>query len=379
MPACGQGAGSAMPYADHAASAPCLPAVAAAISLALQRGWGNPASRHHLPGRQALAALDLARQQVASLIGAHEDEVVFTSGATEACNLAIQGVAARSLASRPRLLAPVTEHEAVRQSLAACARAGAEVVELPVDGDGRVASWPVDGSCALVCCMLVNNETGVVQQVAAAAEAAHAAGALLFCDATQAPLRMRLAVRELGCDLLALSAHKLHGPPGAGCLWLRRGLALEPLLHGGGQERGLRSGTPNLPGIVGFGVAASLVDDAVRTRIATLGRDLEGRLRRAIPGLVVHGAGARRAPGISMVGVTGLRRGWLAQLATVAASPGSSCTSAQGKASRVLLAMGVTEEDAGNALRLSLGASSTAEEVAEIAGQVVAGARRLGT
>jgi cysteine desulfurase len=371
-----------MIYADYNATAPCLPEVVEAVRATLA-AQANPSSRHHAPGRAAAAALDLARSRVAALLGAEPDQVLFTSGATEACNLAILGVAERLLASRPRFTLGATEHPAVIEPHQRLRAAGAEVIELPVDRDGRLrpdALAPIDQRTALVSLMLVNNETGVIQDVAAAARVAHERGSLLLCDATQALGKLPVAVAALGADLVACSAHKLYGPQGAGALWVRRGLSLEPRVYGGGQERGMRSGTHNLPGLVGFGVAA---EHAVRelearaARLAALTRRLELALRAGLPGVVIQGAGAPRAPGTTFLTVPGLPRGLLAQLTAVAASGGSSCASGTGKASHVLRAMGVPEADAGNSVRISLGQPTTEDEVDAIAADLIAGARRL--
>jgi cysteine desulfurase len=370
-------------YADANATTPCLPEVIAAVAAALARP-GNPSARNHAPGRIALAALDTARAEVAALVAAASEEIVFTSGATEACNLAILGAGERLLAVRPRFVTVATEHHAVLEPHRRLAAAGADVRLIAVDGQGRVdrdaLSAAIDGRTALVSVMLVNNETGVVQDVAAIARQAHERGALVLCDATQAVPRMPVAVAALEVDFLALSAHKLYGPQGVGALWLRRGLAIEPQIHGGGQERGLRSGTHNLPGIAGFGVAsrAARTDLAERAaRAARLGARLEAGVRARIPGVVIQGSEAPRAPGTTMLTVPGLARGWLAQLTDVAASGGSSCASGTGKPSHVLAAMGVAESDAGNSIRISLGIDNSEDDVDRIVAALAGGAERL--
>jgi cysteine desulfurase len=380
LPVRGEEAMSGTVYADHNATSPCLPAVAAAVAAALAAGLGNPSSRHHEPGRRALAALDHARAQVAALLGARDDEVVFTAGATEACNLALLGAAHRLRTDRPLCCTWEAEHPAVLEPLRAAARAGSLLTELPVDGDGRYAPLPAVARPGLVAALLVNNETGVVQDLPAIAAAAHAAGALVFCDATQAPGRLPLEVAALGCDLLAISGHKFGGPPGCGALWLRRGLGLEPLLHGGGQERGLRPGTPPVALLAGLGLAAELARrdlDARRDHLGRLTARLESGLRAAIPGLVVQGAGAPRAPGTSCVTVPGLPRGWLGTLVRVAASSGSSCASGSGKPSHVLAAMGVPAADAANSIRLSFAPGTTVAEVDTCIAELARGAAGL--
>ena len=365
-----------MIYADHAATTPCLPSAAAAVAKALGAGLGNPGSRQHEPGRQALALLDDARAAVAELIHARSAEVILTSGATEALNLGILGVATRLLATRPRFVTWAAEHSAVLEPCQALTQAGAEVAVLGVDRQGRYAPCSADSRTALISVMLVNNETGVIQNVAALSAAAHAAGALVCCDATAAIGRMPVDVMTLGADLVACSGHKFYAPPGTGALWIRRGLAIDPLIHGGGQERGLRSGTPNVPSLAGLAVAARMAQIELAERSAHLTEMtamLEHRLSTALPGLVIHGAASVRAPGISMITLPGLRRGWLAQLVRVAASGGSACS----EGSHVLAAMGVPEAEATNALRLSLGIGTNSPDVEAIADEVISAARRL--
>lgn len=371
-----------MIYADYCATTPCLPAAAAAVTEALAAHLGNPSARHHPPGRAAQGLVDHARQQVAELLRVAPAEIIFTSGATEACNLAIMGVMASLLTTRPRICALAVEHPAVLAPLAHLRQLGAEVILLPVLSDGQVdlqaAGDAIDERTALVCAMLVNNETGVIHDVPALAALAHAQGALLLCDATQAPGRMPVDLPALGADLAAISGHKLYGPPGVGALWLRRGLSLAPLLFGGGQERGLRPGSLNVPGIAGFGVAAATAHQRAATRQAQLARQttrLEQQLHVALPGLIIHGR--QRAPGISSLTLPGLRASWLAQLTTVAASAGSACSSGTGEASHVLTALGVSPADARNSLRISMGELTTDDEVVQLGAALIRGAQRL--
>ena len=370
-------------YADYNATTPCLPAVIEAVRLQLAVA-GNPSSRSHAAGRQAADVLAKARSQVAELLCSEPERIIFTSGATEACNLAIFGVAERLLGSRRRFVHIATEHPAVLEPHRRLREAGCDVVSVPVDTQGRVQlealAQAVDGSTALVSAMAVNNETGVISDIPAIARLSHAQGALVLCDATQALGRLSLTSETWGPDFIACSAHKLYGPPGVGALWIRRGLSLEAQLLGGGQERGLRSGSHNLPGIVGFGVAASAAGRAAAQRhahLTALTSELETTLRAAMPQLVIHGGQAVRVPGTSFISCPGLPRGWLAQLTDVAASGGSSCSSGTGKPSQVLLAMGVAHADAANAIRISLGVPSTSAEVMIIAQSLIDGARRL--
>lgn len=362
-----------MIYADYNSTTPCPPEVAEAVRAALVDTFGNPSTRHTTYGRNARAIVDRARSLLASTVGAEEDELIFTSGATEACNLAIYGVATRLLRERPRFLAAATEHEAVLEPLRHIASVGGELVELEVDSEGRVKPFEVDEETALVCLMLANNETGVLQDVPAIAERVHAAGALLLCDTTQVLGKTPLNLKELGADFAVFSAHKAYGPKGVGALWKRRGLGISPQIRGGGQEAEMRSGTENVPALAGWATALEL---GLHDLTAKTER-LESQLREALPALQINGAGADRLGGTSSLTLPGLPKGWLAQLRDVAASAGSSCASSDGKPSHVLAAMGVPEKDAANSIRVSLGRPTTNEDVDHIATRLIDGARKL--
>jgi len=373
-----------MIYADHAATTPLRPEVVELMHRILRDDFGNPSNTHYAPGRAARAHVDRARERVAAAIGAEPAQLYFTSGATESCNLAIIGIAQRLLGERPRMVAPSTEHPCVLEPMRACAEAGADDAEVAVDQHGRpdhdALEAAIDERTALVAAMLVNNETGVINDVGRIAELAHAHGALLLCDATQALGRLQVDVEALGCDLLACTAHKSYGPKGSGALWLRRGLAIAPQIVGGGQERGLRSGTENVAGVAGFGLAAELADagrEQTAAHLTSLQERFEGALRAGLPDLQVHGAGAERAPGTSFVTCPGLPRGWLAQLVDVCASGGSACSTGSMKGAKSLRAMGVNEHDAQNAVRISFGRDNTPADADHIVDRLVTGAERL--
>jgi cysteine desulfurase len=228
--------------------------------------------------------------------------------------------------------------------------------------------------------MGANNETGVVQPLDDVIRLAHVHGALVFADLTQIPGKHLLDVHAARIDFACFSAHKVYGPKGTGALYKRRGLALSPLIRGGGQEAGLRSGTENVPGIVGFGLAMEQAARDMKKRCEHLSRltqRLETAVQHALPEVVIHGSDTERIPGTSMFSLPGLRGNWLAQLPDVMAGSGSACASEQGKPSPVLLAMGVDEDTAGNSVRISLGVPSTEEEVRHIATRLVEGARKL--
>jgi cysteine desulfurase len=369
-----------VPYLDYAASAPLRAEALAAMLPLLQRPAANPSSQHG-PGRVARTAVETAREQVAALVGAAPDEVVFTSGGTEADNLAVKGtVLARSPEAR-HLVCSAVEHHAVLDAAAwAEADAGAEADLAPVDGSGRVdldrlAALLRPGRTALVAVMAANNEVGTGQPVAAAADLAHAVGALLLCDAVQAAGLPGVDMARDGVDLLALASHKLGGPTGVGALVVRAGTTLRPLLHGGGQERGLRSGTLPAAAIAGFGAAAdaALADrqtDAATT-LTTLRTRLLSGLQTLAPDLQLNGdptpSGAG-LPGLLSVRFPGRRAEDLLLLLDrygVACSAGSACASGAVAPSHVLVAMGRDPAEARETVRFSLGHGSTQADVDE--------------
>ena len=399
-----------MPYLDYAASAPLRAEALAAMLPLLQRPAANPSSQHG-PGRAARAAVETAREQVAALVGAAPGEVVFTSGGTEADNLAVKGVLLARPAGARQLVCSAVEHHAVLDAAAwAEADAGARVVLAPVDPAGRVdlerlAALLEPGGTALVAVMAANNEVGTGQPVAAAAGLAHAAGAVLLCDAVQAAGLPGVDMGRDGIDLLALAAHKLGGPTGVGALVVRAGADLRPLLHGGGQERGLRSGTLPAAAIAGFGAAAAAAlaereAPGFAATLAALRARLLAGLRALEPALVVNGdpapsgrstgaqlrdpsdrgtpswspgpprpdpsGGLAGLPGLLSVRFPGRRAEDLLLLLDrqgVACSAGSACASGAVTPSHVLLAMGRGPAEARETVRFSLGHASTEADV----------------
>ena len=357
-------------YMDYNATAPLKAAVREAMAAALD-SCGNPSSVHRF-GRLARRTVEEARMRVAALVGAEASEVVFTSSGTEANNLAIRG------AGRARVIVSAVEHDSVLRA-AGCATLRAEIA--PVDPDGVVnlealaellQSRPDDGGFdgrqTLVAVMLANNETGVIEPVAEAAEIAHAHGALLHCDAIQAVGKIPIEVDSLGADLLSLSAHKTGGPQGAGTLVVRQGVALTPQLAGGGQERGLRAGTENVAAIAGFGAACDLAGEDLegQARLARLRDDLEARIGAIAPGAKVFGRGAPRLANTScftMPGVSSETQVMALDLAGIAVSAGAACSSGKVAASHVLRAMEVAEDEASSAIRVSLGWRSRRQEI----------------
>lgn len=374
-------AGSVAPrraYLDHNATSPLRPEARAALVAGLDAG-GN-ASSIHAEGRAARARIEAARRQVAALVGASPRGVVFTSGATEAAALALHPqleVGGLSTTCQVLLISAV-EHPAVLRGH----RFPAGAVEiLPVDCAGRLDLGALaialdrhraDGRKPMLALMAANNETGVVQPVAEAARLVHAAGGFVFCDAVQAAGRTPLDMATLGADFLALSAHKLGGPPGGGAL-VAAGpdLRAAPLLAGGGQERGRRAGTENGPAICGFGAAADVARVGLAhelERLAALRDRLEREVLAAIPGTAVVGQGVERLPNTSMLTFAEVRAETLVialDLAHVSVSAGSACSSGKVGTSHVLAAMALPAEAAGGAIRLSLGWSSTNQDVDE--------------
>ncbi len=367
-------------YLDYNATTPLDPGVVEAMLPWLREGFGNPSSEHPY-GQVARAAVAQARAQVAALIGAPSETILFTGSATEANNLALLG-SARALADQPRrrLVTSAIEHPSVREPLHQLARQGWELVELGVDGEGRVdlhqAARAITPATALVSVMLANNETGVIQPITALAELAEAVGARLHVDGAQAAGKVGVDVEALGADLLTLAGHKLYAPKGIGALYLREGVTLLPIQFGAAQERGLRPGTENVPHIVAFGAAAALARALLpeeASRVAGLRDRLHRRLAEAVPGLRLNGHPTDRLPNtlnLSFPGVTGWRL--LADCPEVAASTGSACHAGEHSASGVLGAMGLEGARAAGAVRLSLGRFTTEGEVQAAAAALIA-------
>jgi cysteine desulfurase len=375
-------------YLDCNASTPCDPRVVEAMLPFFTAVAANPASRNHHPGREALNALEDAREVVSRCVGAGSPtEIVFTSGASEANNLALTG-AAEALAPRRRhLLTQATEHPSVLEPLRRLAARGWELTIVGVGRDGRVRldelAAALRDDTAVVSLMLANNETGAVQPVAEAAALAHSRGAILHCDAAQGAGKLPLDAAALGADLLTVSGHKVYGPKGIGALSLRRGaeLRLVPQILGGGHEGGLRSGTPNLPGAVGLARALELAATELPDEAARLGvlRDrCEHVLLARLEGCTVNAAEAPRLPGTSNLSFAGVEStALLASLPDLAVGTGSACASSHPAPSPVLLAMGVEQALAASSLRLSIGRFTTADEVERAAARIADEVLRL--
>jgi cysteine desulfurase len=363
-----------MIYLDHHATTPCDPAVLDAMWPWFTRDFGNPHSTEHAPGRLAADAVENARAEIAALIGASPAEIVFTSGATEANNLAIKG-AARFVgpAEKPRIVTAANEHKCVLETVRDLGREGFEPHILPVASDGGIDPDTLRQALAvptlLVSLMAAHNETGRLQDIPALARIAHQSGAKFHSDIAQATGRIPIDIRAWDIDLASISAHKLYGPKGIGAIFVRRHprMRLAPLFSGGGQERGLRSGTIATPLAVGFGEAARLARlgmEAEQTRMAALRDRLLAGLRDRIPGLAVNGPMQPRLAGnLSLRFVDVPASALIAACPGIAVSTGSACTSADIAPSHALLALGLSPSEAASTLRVGIGRFTSAAEI----------------
>ncbi len=363
-------------YLDHNATTPIHPQVVERMAATLRDTYGNPSSVHHF-GQQAKAALDEARSAVAALVGAEPSEVVFTSGGTEGDNFAIRGAAeALEAGGRRHLITSAIEHEAVLNTMKALARRGWRTTVLPVGETGIVSPADLEAALAddtaLVSIMHANNEIGTIQPIGELAGLAHKRGALFHTDAVQSAGKLPIDVKRLGVDLLTTSAHKFYGPKGVGATWVRRGLRLLPILYGGRHERSRRAGTENVAGIVGMGVAARLAVPTMASeaeRLAALRDHLETAVLAAIPGTAVNGARAQRVPNTTNISFDRTEAESLLialDLAGIAVSTGSACSSGTLEPSHVLKAMGLPPHRTQNSIRFSLGHATTAADVERV-------------
>jgi len=372
-------------YLDYNATTPMDRRVLEAMMLYLTDEFGNAASNNHEYGYRAKAAVEKARQQVAALIGAEPKEIIFTSGATESDNLAIKGVAEARGERGEHLITCGTEHSAVLDTCKHLQKHGREVTYLQPDQFGRVVARQVAEALTdrtvLVTLMLANNEVGTLNPICEIAAAVKDRGALLHSDATQAVGKMPVNVNELGVDLLSISAHKLYGPKGVGAMYVRRGVRVLAQMHGGGHERNMRSGTLNVPGIVGLGAACEIAGREMAEeakRVSALRDRLERGILARLDEVTLNGHPTERLANTSNLSFAYVEgEGLMMRMKDVAVSSGSACTSASLKPSHVLSAMGVPDELNHASLRFSLGRFSTEEEVDYTIEQVVRAAREL--
>lgn len=353
-----------MIYLDYQATTPTAPEVAAAMRPWIEEKFANPHSPSR-EGREAAAVIEVARKQVDVAIGLKGGSVAFTGSATEAINWVIKGTIEKAAAGRNRIVTAQTEHAAVLDTCEWLEGRGTEVRYLPVGRDGIVSPEDVkaaiDESVALVAVMLVNNEIGAIQPVAEIAKLAYDAGALMLCDAVQALGRVDIPE---GPDLVAVSAHKIHGPKGIGALWMRKGAEPAPLIHGGGQEQGLRSGTLSPALCVGLGVAAKLAAERFEEDHAHVEKLWKAALDALGPDWIVNGSVEERYRGnlnIRREGIDAARL--IADLRDIAFSLGSACASGSGRPSHVLRAIGLSDREARSSIRLGFGRYTTEQEL----------------
>jgi len=375
-------------YMDYQATTPTDPRVVEAMLPYFTEKFGNAASRNHSFGWEAEEAVEKAREILAAAIGAVKKEIVFTSGATESNNIALKGIAEMYASKGDHIITVKTEHPAILDTAARLERQGKKVTYLPVKPDGLVDLAELEKAITdrtiLISIMAVNNEIGVIQPMAEIGKIAREHGVLFHTDATQAVGKIPLDVDAMNIDLMSFSSHKIYGPKGIGALYLRRKnprVRCAPLLDGGGHERGMRSGTLNVPGIVGFGKAVSLAMDELKSeadRLTGLRDKLKNIITSQLDEVYLNGHAEERLPGninISFAYVEG--ESLLMEMNDVALSSGSACTSSTLDASHVLNALGVNDELAHSSIRFGLGRFTTDEEIEYVGNKIVRAVKRL--
>ena len=376
-------------YLDYAATAPVLPEVLDAMLPFFVSAYGNP-SGIHANGRETRKAVELARRRTAGVLGAESREICFTSGGSESNNLAIQGTAFAMRGKGNHIITSQIEHHSILSTCRWLEKQGFWVTYLPVDADGTVNPENVRDAIRpetiLVSIMTANNEIGTVQPVAQIGGICREKGVAFHTDAVQAVGMLRTDVREMNADLVSLSAHKFHGPKGTGALYIRKGTRLDPLIHGGSQERGLRAGTENVPGIVGLGKAIETAEaerEENAARIRGLRKVLTDRILQNIPGARMNGHPENRLPGNCHFSFPGTESEALLlrlDLAGISASGGSACTSGSVEPSHVLQAIGLKDEMLHSSIRLTIGRETTLKEIektAQILTEIVEDLRKL--
>lgn len=362
-----------MAYLDYNATAPADARVIEAMIPTLAERFGNPSSENHGTGREAAALVEEARAAVAGIVGMSPADVIFTSGATEANNLVFFGLAS-GLGSMPKVMACQAEHKSVLEPCRRLAAMGASVRHIPVDCNGvadvqAAARMMAESRPDVVSVMMANSETGVIQPVREVAQEAHRGRTLVHCDATQAVGRIPFDAAELGVDIVTLSSHKLYGPKGCGALVATRQArkSLGCMIYGGGQERALRSGTLNVPGIVGFGRACEIASaewEQGASRQRGLRDYFESQIMQRVPGVTVNGAGAERIPNTSSIRIAGAHAdAVIVNAPEIEVATGSACSSSAIEPSHVLSAMGMGADAAYESLRVSVGRQTTREDV----------------
>jgi cysteine desulfurase len=372
-------------YLDNHSTTPVDPRVLEAMLPYLSERFGNAASRSHSFGWTADTAVETARAQVAGLIGANKDEIVFTSGATESDNLAIKGIAEAHRSKGNHVITAVTEHKAVLDSCKRLEKHGCRVTYLPVQKDGLIdlgaLEQAINDATILVSIMAANNETGVLQPIAEIGERCHRRGVIFHTDAAQALGKIPIDVVRQNIDLLSISAHKAYGPKGVGALYVRGGIEIPPIIDGGGHERGIRSGTLNVPGIVGLGEACKICREEMpqeSCRIAGLRNRLHETIKARLDEVCVNGSQEHRLPGnlnMSFAGIDGEEL--MTAIDDVAVSSGAACTSAHVESSYVLKALGISDELAQSSIRFGIGRFNTEAEIDYVTAKVVQTVQQL--
>lgn len=380
-----------MIYLDNNATTRCDPRVVEKMLPYLSEVYGNPSNGYHLQGRMAVKAVDKAREQIAELIGAQPYEIFFTGGASESDNLAIFGIIKKpNRNSRNRIVSSKIEHKAILNPCKKLEEEGYDVSLLPVDSQGVIkidhAKKEINNQTLLVSLQLANNEIGTIQPIKEIADIAHEFGAIIHSDAAQAVGKIPVHIEDLGIDMLSISAHKFYGPKGIGALFIKGGLnniPLEPVIYGGGQEKGLRSGTTNVPGIVGFGEAAELCKNGLSEeidRISSLRNLLEEELNSRIPDIVINAQKTKRLPNTSSIIIPIIDADVLVlNLVNVMMGTGSACNSGTIEPSHVLQAMGIPREAAHRTVRASLGRFNTQEQIIQAVSDITSIFNKLST
>lgn len=370
-------------YLDYNATTPCDPRVVEKMLPYFTEIYGNPSNGYHMQGRKSYKAVENAREQIATLIGAKPPEIIFTSGASESNNLALFGFTRRKIdGSRNRIISSKIEHKAVLIPCKKLEEEGFIVNLLPVNSQGQVeiyqAKKEINDRTLIISINLANNEIGTIQAISEISEIAHQFGALIHCDAAQAVGKIPVNVDDLGVDMLSISAHKFYGPKGVGALYIRGGLRnipLDPIIYGGGQENGVRSGTTNVPAIVGFGEAARIcsIDTLIEMKqINTLRNELEENLKNQILGILINAEKTIRLPNTSSFIFPLIESdALLLNLQSVMLGTGSACNSGTIEPSHVLQAIGISREEARRTIRASLGRFTTQEQIVKATDDIV--------
>lgn len=372
-------------YLDHHATTPCDPRVVDAMLPYFTETFGNPASTLNAVGRKATEAVDSSREAIADVLGVKPKEIIFTAGATESNNLALRGIAKQAPAERRQIITTAIEHKSVLETCRDLAEKGVDLKILPVQPDGRLDLLALKEALSertlIVSAQAANNEIGTLQDIEAISDMAHEQGAFVHCDAAQAVGKVPFDFLACGADLVSISAHKVYGPKGVGLLFVRggvRAIPISPIQHGGSQEYGLRPGTLNVPGIVGFAAALKLLNPDEGVNISKLRDAFENALLAKVPGAFRNGSLAQRLPNNSSITFPGIDgEALIANTPDLALSTGSACTSGAPDPSHVLIAIGLSREEALSTIRIGLGRLTSSNDLSVAADSIAAAVGRL--